>query len=85
MSSATTTTDHEQIRQWVEENNGRPACVKGTGQGNDVGMIRIDFDEQEESLSPITWERWFDAFERNKLALLHAKDSRFNKLVNRES
>jgi hypothetical protein len=83
MASAVTTTDHDEIRTWVEQNNGRPACVKGTGGDGDVGMLRIDFDEQEENLQTISWDKWFEAFERNRLALLHAEDSRFNKLVSR--
>jgi hypothetical protein len=83
MASAVTTTDHDEIRTWVEQNNGRPACVKGTGGKGDPGMLRIDFDEQDEGLQAISWEDWFDAFEENGLALLHAEDSRFNKLISR--
>ncbi|HVY02212.1 MAG TPA: hypothetical protein VG983_01045 [Caulobacterales bacterium] len=84
MASAVTTTSHEKIRAWVEENNGRPARVEGTGGRDDPGMLRIDFDERDERLAPIGWEEWFEAFERNRLALLHAQDSRFNKLVSRD-
>jgi hypothetical protein len=83
MSSATPTTDHKEIRQWVEKNNGRPACVRGTGKGDDPGVLRIDFDEKDEQLEEIPWDVWFDSFDRNGLALLHSDDSRFNKLINR--
>lgn len=85
MSAATPTTNHREIRNWVEKNNGRPACVTGTGQGKDPGMLRIDFDEKEDTLSEITWEQWFEWFDRNELALLHSEDSRFNKLVSRKA
>jgi hypothetical protein len=85
MSSAKPITDHSKIRRWAEANNARPTCVKGTGKGKDPGILRLDFDEQEESLEEISWDAWFDAFEKNKLALLIAPDSRFNKLVSRES
>ena len=84
MSSATPTTDHDEIRRWAESNNARPACVKGTGKGKDPGMLRLDFDEQEESLEPIDWDTWFDWFEKNELALLKSDDSRFNKLISRK-
>ena len=84
MSSATPITDHDEIRRWVEENNGRPACVKGTGKGKDPGILRIDFDEEDEGLEAIEWDAWFKAFEENDLALLRAEDSRFNKLVSRK-
>ena len=83
MSSATPTTDHDEIRRWVEKNNGRPACVAGTGKGKDPGVLRIDFDEKDAKLEPVSWETWFEWFDKNDLALLHAEDSRFNKLVQR--
>jgi hypothetical protein len=88
-----TTTNHEFIRNWVEERGGTPACVKGTGGGSDPGMIRIDFPvwSGEESLQPISWDEWFKAFDDNKLAFLYqdttkgGEESRFNKLVNRST
>ena len=42
-SRSHTTTDHDEIRRWVEEHDGRPATVKGTGSGDDAGVLRIDF------------------------------------------
>lgn len=84
MSSATPITDHDQIRRWAERNGGRPACVKGTGKDGDPGMLRLDFDEQDEGLDEISWDTWFEWFDRNGLALLRSEDSRFNKLVSRE-
>jgi hypothetical protein len=92
-AESTTTTDHEFIRKWVEERDGKPACVKGTGGGDDPGMIRIDFPgwSGEESLQPISWDEWFKAFDDNKLAFLYqdttkgGEESRFNKLVSRST
>jgi hypothetical protein len=71
----------------------KPACVRGTGGKNDVGMIRLDFPgfSGEESLQPISWEEWFKAFDENRLALImqdetaDGKRSNFNKLVSRET
>ena len=84
MSSATPTTDHDEIRRWAEDNGGRPACVKGAGRDGDPGILRLDFDEKEESLEPISWDQWFEWFDRNDLALLRSEDSRFSKLVSRK-
>ncbi len=87
------TTDHEEIRKWVEERGGHPATVKRTARGKQqAGIIRIDFPgfSGAESLKPITWDEWFDMFEERRLAFLHqkktgsGKQSRFNKLVSRE-
>jgi hypothetical protein len=83
---AKTTTDHEEIRRWVEQRGGRPARVKGTG-GEDAGLLRIDFGEDDESLETIDWEEWFETFDGSGLAFLYEDEpeSRFNKLVSRET
>src|SRR5690242_10916895 len=92
MAEANTTTDHEEIRKWVEERGGHPACVCGTGDGDEIGMIRIDFPgySGEGKLKPISWEECFEKFEEKKLAFLFQEEkdgheSRFNKLVSRKS
>ncbi len=91
MGSAKTTTDHEEIKHWVEERGGHPACVKGRGGKGDPGILRIDFPgfSGEETLAHISWDEWFRAFDANGLAFLHQDEasgggvSRFNKLVSR--
>ena len=87
--SATATTNHEEIKRWVEDRGGHPACVCGTGGKEDTGMIRIDFPgySGEETLKEISWKDWFEKFEEKNLAFLHQeeKNSRFSKLVSRES
>ena len=88
-----TTVDHDEIRRWAEERNAQPACVKGTGGKNDVGMLRLDFPgySGEESLAHIGWDEWFKKFDESNLALLYqettsaGKKSNFNKLVSRET
>lgn len=86
MSQATMTTDHDEIRRWVEERGGRPARVRDSGPG---GVLRIDFREPEESLEEISWDEFFRVFEESNLAFLHQDEkdgskSRFNKLVDRD-
>jgi hypothetical protein len=93
MSSARTMTDHDQIRRWAEQRHAQPACVKRTGGKGDPGMIRLDFPgfTGKQSLAPISWNQWFDAFDDNGLALLvqdttaRGQRSNFNKLVSRRS
>ena len=92
MSEAKVTTDHQKIRSWAEERGGKPAAVKGTGGGDDPGVLRIDFPGYtgDESLKPITWEQFFEKFERERLAFLYQEEtsegdeSRFSKLTNRD-
>jgi hypothetical protein len=87
------TTNHEEIKQWVEARGGRPATVKGTGGGDEAGVLRIDFPgySGSESLAAISWEEFFSKFEEKELAFLYqekmnsGQESRFFKLINRET
>jgi hypothetical protein len=92
MASAQQTVDHDEIRRWAEARDGKPACVKGTGGKDDVGMLRIDFPGYSggDTLQEISWDEWFQQFDENDLALLiqeriaDGELSTFNKLVKRE-
>jgi hypothetical protein len=86
-----TTTDHDEIRRWAEERDGRPATVKGTESGDDdAGILRIDFPGGEgDRLEEISWDDWFEKFDEENLAFLYQEqvksgdESRFFKLVSR--
>jgi iron-sulfur cluster repair protein YtfE (RIC family) len=91
--SAKATIDHDEIRAWVEARGGCPARVKRTGREGDPGILRIDFPgfSGVRTLEKISWDEFFDWFEKNELAFLHqdtttqGKQSRFSKLVSRDS
>ena len=91
-ATAKTTTNHDEIRQWVEERGGQPARVKGTDDSGS-GILRIDYPgySGEETLETITWNEFFEGFEQNDLAFLYqeetkdGKESRFSKLIDRNS
>ncbi|WP_028057551.1 hypothetical protein [Candidatus Solirubrobacter pratensis] len=88
-SKTNTTTDHDEIRRWVEEHDGKPATVRGTEEGDDAGVLRIDFPggAGEDALEHISWDDWFEKFDANGLAFLYqeqkasGEDSTFFKLV----
>lgn len=88
---AKSTTDHEEIRQWVEERDGHPAIVKGTEKGGSA-MLRIDYPgfSGEDRLEEITWDEFFEIFDENNLAFLYQDktqdggESRFSKFVSRD-
>jgi hypothetical protein len=93
-SKSKVTTDHDEIRRWVEERGGRPAVVKATrGKGDDVGILRIDFPgfSGEGTLEPISWEEFFEKFDREGLAFVYqettasGQKSNFNEIVKRET
>jgi hypothetical protein len=86
-----TTTDHDTIKHWAEERGGKPASVAGTGGGDDPGLLRIDFedDEKDDKLETISWDDFFEKFEAQRLSFLYQDKtndggvSRFNKFVKR--
>ena len=89
-----TLTDHDAIREWAEERDAVPATVTDTKEGDDPGVIRLDFNtdkgESDAGLSKISWDDWFAKFEEGGLALIvqdetaDGEKSNFNKLVSRD-
>src|SRR5258706_14698789 len=75
------TTNHDEIRRWVEERGGRPAAVKATERKGDPGVLRIDFPgySGEDSLEPISWEEFFKKFDESNLAFLFQEETRDGK------
>lgn len=88
MSAASKTTDHDKIRRWAEERGGRPATVRATGD-SEAGILRIDFDPPDEGLQEISWEKFFEKFDKENLVFLYQEKtedgstSRFHKFVDR--
>src|SRR6185312_9614797 len=67
-----TTTNHDEIRRWIEERNGKPATVRGTAsRGDNAGMLRVDFPgySGDDSLEEISWDDFFAKFDESNLAL----------------
>jgi hypothetical protein len=96
MSEGKTTTDHDEIREWAEQRGGVPATVKGTERGGkrkgeEAGILRLDFEPRDEALEEISWEEFFEKFDKEKLAFLYQEEtadgstSRFHKFVNRSA
>jgi hypothetical protein len=93
MTTSKTTTDHKEIRKWVESRGGHPATVKRTTKNHEPGVLRIDFPgySGEDTLEEVEWDSWFEVFEDRELAFIYqdhttdGKPSRFNKLVSRDN
>jgi hypothetical protein len=85
------TTDHATIQKWVEDRGGFPATVKGTGDKDEAGILRIDFPDYsgKESLERISWDEFFQKFDEKHLKFLYqdrmrdGEESRFSKFVSR--
>ena len=91
-STTKTTVDHDEIRTWVEEHDGRPVTVRDTGDGGEPGVLRIDFPggSSGDRFEELSWDEWFEKFDGEGLALLYqtehadGSDSTFCKLVQRD-
>jgi hypothetical protein len=85
------TTDHSEIRQWVEQNGGQPARVRGNIDEDSVGLLRIQVpgSRHREPLETISWDEFFRKFDSHDLALLYRHGSKdgektaFHQLVHR--
>ena len=71
------TRDHDVIRRWAAQRRAEPATGEATGSGpatadvQDGGAgIRFNFPGFGR-LRPITWEEWFDNFERHQLTFVY--------------
>lgn len=80
------TTDHDEIREFVESKGGTPSFVK------DTGVLRIDFPggAPSDKFEHLDWDKFFAAFEANNLAMVYQVEtaegnpSNFLKFVQRE-
>jgi hypothetical protein len=71
MADNKTTTDHDEIRRWVEERGGRPAL--DAEQGDQPLGLRIEFPEDREDggLLLISWDEFFAKFDEANLVFLY--------------
>jgi hypothetical protein len=90
MATSHTTTNHQEIRRWIEKRGGHPAAVAATVDEDDAGILRVDFDPPDDSLEQISWDDFFNTFDEKSLAFLYqdktadGKTSRFFKFVSRD-
>ena len=78
----TATTNHAVVRDLIEEYDGYPAHVERTeGDGGDSGLLRLAFpdvasrdDDPNEDLTRLSWEEFFEEFDRERLALVYPED-----------
>lgn len=84
------TTDHDKIKRWATERDGKPSVVSRGGEQTE--LLRIDFPGyEEEKLEEISWKEWFDIFDEQNLQFVYQEEtsegdkSNFNKLVGRKN
>jgi hypothetical protein len=73
MSDTQTLTDHDAIREWAKARGATPARYRRGPRTK----LAFDFRRVgQPALQDLKWNRWFDAFERFRLALLVDNETR---------
>ncbi len=67
------TTDRETIRSWAEARRGLPAVqVKGRGSTAEMELcFGFPGCEDQDRLQVISWEKFFELFDRNRLVFMY--------------
>lgn len=79
------TVDHDEIMEWVEENDGRPARLEDEVLDSDTLRIAFEEERMSEDLERVSWEEFFDIFEEEGIVFVYeqsppdAEDERPNK------
>ena len=90
VAASFTTRDHDVIRRWAEERGGRPSDVEGTGEDGGAGVLRLDFQDPDDRLEEISWDAFFETFDRSDVDFLYQERtsdgevSRFHKFVRKD-
>lgn len=63
------TADHAEIRRWVEDHGGRPGLVEAVD-----GRDRLSIAFEGEADRAVSWEEFFDRFDRESLAFSYDPD-----------
>jgi hypothetical protein len=76
------TADHTTIRRWAASHHAEPATGEQTSSGpavktvkDDGAGIRFNFPGFA-AFRPISWEEWFDNFDRHQLAFVYEEENR---------
>jgi hypothetical protein len=68
------TTHHDVIREWAESRDGTPATVPGTEHGDHLGVLRIDFGDDDDRLRHVSWDEWFRTFDDRRLNFIYQEE-----------
>jgi hypothetical protein len=77
--SAKTTTNHDEVREFIEFLNGKPAAVRGTSDASGQAVLQIDL-MNDNSLDHLGWDEFFQLFDKNNLALRYVEPNNDGKI-----
>lgn len=69
-----TTTDHDTIRNWVEERGSTAAQMTGSSSDGPESLAITPRDAEKNSVEEISWDEFFEIFEEGNLAFVYQTD-----------
>lgn len=93
MKDTVSTTNHKEVKLWVEERKGMPSILKETSPEASNQILRIYFGNNPANgadMKSITWNKFFEEFENNNLAFVYrhenfgGQNSTFHRFVFRD-
>jgi hypothetical protein len=63
-------TDHDQIREWIEQRGGSPAAAGAPGSGRSNVLVIHFPDTGETDVQQVSWDDFFRHFDDQNLALV---------------
>lgn len=62
------TTDHETIRNWIQEHGGVPVVVRdSSGEEGEAEVLRLVFGDPNAELERVSWNEFFTIFDTRRL------------------
>ncbi len=79
------TINHQEIKKWIVDHNGKPDLIQTPGVGNPELGLRIDFPTKDDDkflsrstvVTDLSWEDFFRRFEEMKLAFMCDENTRY--------
>lgn len=71
------TTDRNVIRKWIEDHDGWPALVNRVSETGIAEVLQIGFlgCENESHFAKITWDEFFERFDKDQLVFLYQEQN----------
>ncbi|WP_266079595.1 hypothetical protein [Haladaptatus caseinilyticus] len=71
------TTDHQTIKQWVDEHDGSPVAVETTANGISIPRLQFpDSTDDPDNVTSISWREWFETFDSGDFAFVYRKGTK---------
>ncbi len=77
MKDTVSTINHKEIKLWADERKGKPSMLTDPDPEASNLILRFYFRKNTngEDLKEISWDKFFETFEKNKLSFVYKHDN----------